>query len=278
MLQASPGHADYQVMQHCPGCGYLIPAMWTACRRCGAPLQGSVVTPESAMTPSSRIASIPLPPPPPPVTRPEPIPTRHDGMPEMADGMFVPRLVVAPARPSVPSRSLRGPAIALGVVALFTVATWFTIHHGSSAHAAPQVLAPRAPSAALPTNLDDVVRMRAESTRRTAMQAVESQTNAGGTVSVSDLLARQPGYQWVDANTDSKDSNVISLASNQGVVVIAVAASNHSICAFGRRQAPAAPEYVTMANMPQCRAANAPNVGWSTEPGGAASDLPDDQG
>ncbi len=222
--------------------------------------------------PTSRIASIPLPPPAPPITRPDP-------PPEMAEAMFAPRLVAAPAPPTVPNRSLRGPAIALGVIALFAIATWFTMHHhGSSSHAAPQVLAPRPPSAGLPTNLDDVVRMRAESTRHTAMQAIEAETGAGGSVSVADLATRQPGYHWVDANTDSSDINAISIASDQGEVVIAVAASNHSICAFGRRRAPAPPEYVTMSNMPQCRAANAPNVGWSNEAGGAASDLPDDQG
>ena len=193
--------------------------------------------------------------------------------------MFVPRLVVAPAPAPPPNPPLRGPAIALGVIALFAVATWFAIHgHSSSSGATPHVLAPRPPTAALPTNLDDVVRMRAESTRHTVMQAVESETDASGSVSTAALAVRQPGYQWVDANTDSKDSNAVSVWSNQGVVVIVVAASNHSICAFGRRRAPAPPVYVTMSNMSHCRAANAPNIGWSTEPGGAASDLPDDQG
>jgi hypothetical protein len=192
---------------------------------------------------------------------------------------LVPRIVVASPPSSAPTRSLRGPAIALGVIALFAVATWFTIHkHASSSGAAPRILAPRAPTNGLPTNLDDVVRMRAESTRHTAMQAVEAVTDGSGSVNVAAVAARQPGYQWVDANTDSKDSNTISVASDHGVVVIAVAASNHSICAFGQRQAPAPPEYVTMANMPKCRAANAPNMGWSTEAGGAASDLPDDSG
>jgi len=36
------------------------------------------------------------------------------------------------------------------------------------------------------------------------------------------------------------------------------------------------PSYVTMANLPQCRAIDAPAEGWSAEAGGAASDLPDE--
>jgi hypothetical protein len=35
---------------------------------------------------------------------------------------------------------------------------------------------------------------------------------------------------------------------------------------------------VTMAHEPSCAAIDAPGGGWSTEAGGAASDLPDDNG
>jgi hypothetical protein len=67
------------------------------------------------------------------------------------------------------------------------------------------------------------------------------------------------------------------VATATGSVTIAVAATNGT-CAFGRWIPPAPAEYVTMANEQHCRASVAPPDGWDPQPGGAASDLPDENG
>ena len=66
------------------------------------------------------------------------------------------------------------------------------------------------------------------------------------------------------------------MAQNGSTVTIAVDASSHDVCAFGQWSPNATPLYVTMAHVPTCAAVDAPGAGWSTESGGAGSDLPDD--
>jgi hypothetical protein len=101
--------------------------------------------------------------------------------------------------------------------------------------------------------------------------------SSGGAISPDGLAAEHPNLRWVAANADSPESGVVSLASESGVVTIAVGAPNAAkICAFGRWAPPSAPEYVTMSHVAHCRAEAAPAVGWSPEPGGAAFDLPDE--
>ena len=65
---------------------------------------------------------------------------------------------------------------------------------------------------------------------------------------------------------------------HRAAATIAVAATNKDVCAFGRWAAGAGAEYVTMAHVKTCRAIDAPTAGWAAEAGGAASDLPDDNG
>ncbi|MDQ1447757.1 MAG: hypothetical protein QOC79_728, partial [Actinomycetota bacterium] len=164
----------------------------------------------------------------------------------------------------------------IGVVLAAAFATvWFTFGPGTGArHGTPVALAPRVPTAGLPTSLEAVVRIGAESTRRNALQTVEQVGNGD----VASLANMQPNYKWLAGNERSTDSHVVSVAQNGDVVTIAVAASNHDVCAFGQWWPGATPQYVTMAHEPSCAAADAPGSGWSSEAGGAASDLPDDNG
>jgi hypothetical protein len=152
---------------------------------------------------------------------------------------------------------------------------WFTLKSSSSAPAqTPVVLTPRPASEGLPSGLDTVVRIQAESARRTGLQTAE-QVGSGD---IAQLAAAQPGFQWVGGDTPSTDPHTISVAQNGGVVTMAIAASNHDICAFGQWSPGGTARYVTMGHEPTCAAVDAPTRGWSAEAGGAASDLPDENG
>jgi hypothetical protein len=184
-----------------------------------------------------------------------------------------------PRRSSAGGNSVSGDAgkwIILAAMLLFFIAAiataWLTFKPGSSAQApTPVVLAPRPASEGLPSGLDTVVRIQAESARRTALQTAE-QIGSGD---IAQLAAAQPGYHWVTGDTPSTDAHTVSVAPSGGAVTIAVAASNRDVCAFGQWSPGTTPRYVTMGHEPSCAAVAAPAQGWSSEPGGAASDLPD---
>jgi hypothetical protein len=152
---------------------------------------------------------------------------------------------------------------------------WFTVKPGAKAQSSqPVTLAPKPPTAGLPTSLDAIVRIQAESSRRTALEAVEQLGNAD----IARLASAQPDFQWIGGDQGSTDPHVVSVTKTATGATIAVAASNKDVCAFGQWAEGGTPTFVTMAHEPVCSAANAPGSGWSTEPGGAASDLPDDPG
>ncbi len=171
-----------------------------------------------------------------------------------------------------------GKWIVLGAMLLFFVAAvataYFTLKPAAKGAQTPEVLAPRTPTEGLPSGLGTVVRMQAESARRTALQTAE----ALGSGDLARLAAAQPGFQWVAGDRPSTDAHTVSVAPGAGVVTMAVAASNHDVCAFGQWTIGGTARYVTMGHQPVCAAINAPAEGWSSEPGGAASDLPDDPG
>jgi hypothetical protein len=175
------------------------------------------------------------------------------------------------------TQTSRNPIVVGGVV-LFLIAAiataYFTLGPAAHKHLTPVVLAPKPPTNGLTTSLDDVVRMVAESSRRNALQAVESV----GSGDLTQLKLAQPNYTYIRGDQASTDPQTVSVAQNQSTVTIAVSGSNKDICAYGRWAPGSTPVYVTMAHEPACAATTAPNVGWSTEPGGAASDLPDDPG
>jgi hypothetical protein len=187
---------------------------------------------------------------------------------------------VAPVvvRPPAPARrSRQGPVIIAVLVAAIAFGGYQLLRPHAHAKAAPEVLAPRPASAGMPSSLHDAVRVQAESTRKFAIQAVEQLASEEGRELTATALAQmQPGYQWIAGNQPSTTSTMISFADTQGVVTVAVSTASREVCAFGRFTTIDGPSYVTMANLPQCRAVDAPVDGWSTEAGGAASDLPDE--
>jgi hypothetical protein len=180
----------------------------------------------------------------------------------------------APPRASMSTRAkVTGAILVVAFVVAAGATAWSTVRPGGTAKAeVPTVLAPRAPSAGLPGNLSVIVRVEAESARRTALQTIEASPNAD----LSTLASAQPDYQWVAGDQPSSGPKVVSVARSAGTVTIAVEASSHDVCAFGQWSPNASPSYVTMAHVPTCAAVDAPGAGWSAEPGGAGSDLPDD--
>jgi hypothetical protein len=172
-----------------------------------------------------------------------------------------------------------GKWVALAAMVIFLVVAIavaaLAIHPGDKAKAqTPVVLAPRPPTPGLTPDLGVIVRVEAESARHTALQAVA----AIGRGDPGALAAAQPDYKWVTGDEPSADPHTVSVVQNPDNVTIAVAASNHDVCAFGRWSNNVPPVYVTMAHQPSCAAVDAPANGWTTQAGGAASDLPDDLG
>ncbi len=261
-------------MTVCPDCGKTVRPIWPSCRSCGAllmaipaPLAPAGAT-RTATATSAGAAAV--------------------AAPSAAEQFFAPAVLqpVAQlpmaARPAYASTtstdSLRKWFVLFGMVVFMVAAlatAWFTLRSSSGAHhQTPVVLAPAVPAAGLPTSLSAVVRIQAESTRRAAVQTLE-QVGSGD---VTALAAMQPSFTWLAGNAPSTDSHVVSVAQTAGVVTIAVAASNHDVCAFAQWSPGASPLYVTMAHEPSCAAVDAPKTGWSSEAGGAASDLPDANG
>jgi hypothetical protein len=263
-------------MSACPACGKEVRPLWPSCRACGELLM-AVPAPLAPVGASVGAPGAPGAPP----------------TPSAEEQFFAPAVLQAPVNvlPSnAPTSYTHSPRIAgsgagmgkwialIGMV-VFVVsaigAAMFVLKPNATAgHQTPEVLAPRAPTAGLPTNLDSVVRIQAESTRHTALQTVEQV----GRADLGQLANMQPNYKWIAGNASSSDSHVVSVAQDPGSVTIAVAASNHDVCAFGQWASDGTVRYVTMAHETSCAAVNAPSIGWSSEAGGAASDLPDDIG
>jgi hypothetical protein len=262
----------------CPACGINVRPIWPSCRSCGAllmaipaPLAPAGATRAGTATASGAGAAA-------------------VAAPSAAEQFFAPTVLqpIAQLPPTfahahahastTSTESARKWFVLFGMVAFMVAAVataWFTLRSSSGAQRqTPVVLAPAVPAAGLPSGLGAVVRMQAESTRRTAVQALEEV----GSGDLTALAAMQPSFTWLAGNQPSTDSHVVSVAQSAGIVTIAVAASNHDVCAFARWSPGASPLYVTMAHEPSCAAVDAPGTGWSNEAGGAASDLPDANG
>jgi hypothetical protein len=179
--------------------------------------------------------------------------------------------------PAPPTSRFNAKTIAIGVLAVLIVAAgvYSAIPRGGHAKPPPTVLAPRPPSAGIPTNLSDVVRIAAESARHTALTTVvDAAGTTAGPLTLAQLQADQPSYQWIAGSEPSTTNTVISLTSGTGIDVIAVSGTDRDICAFGRWSPTIGSEYVTMAHVDNCAATNAPTSGWSPQPGGSNQDLP----
>jgi hypothetical protein len=268
------------VMKQCPGCGYIVPGGWTECRRCGA----SVAAPATSVTmPNGRAATLgglSLAPPPPigSMRGPEPVAGAGFGAP---DDALIPCARPRGAVPDTmlprpdPALNARNVVIAVLAAAIVAAGVYSMLPSGSHPKAAPTILAPLAPSAGLPTSLSAVVRIAAESARHTALTTViETAGTSGAPVSLAQLAAAQPDYQWLPGNAASTTNTVISITSGPGIDVIAVSGTDRDICAFGRWSTTFGSDYVTMAHVTDCAATSAPTTGWTSQPGGSAQDLP----
>jgi len=279
-------------MNRCPGCGYIVPASWSECRKCGAPVAAvpaSVAVPPVTAARRNGLATLP-PPPQAPASAPAAI--KADAGFGAPDDALIPggrpRAVVPDTMlpridplivhaPATMSSRFSAKAVAIGVVAVLIVAAgiYSMIPRGSHAKPPPAILAPRAPEAGIPTSLSDVVRIAAESARHTALSTVIDAAGSTGTaLTLAQLQQAQPSYTWVAGDTRSTTNTVVSITSGTGVDVVAVSGTDHDICAFGRWSPTLGSEYVTMAHVDNCSATNAPTNGWATEPGGSAQDIP----
>jgi hypothetical protein len=193
------------------------------------------------------------------------------------DPFYVSAPIIRPAPPA--PRSYTGLIVGAIVAIVVVVGAVSFMHSRNHPKPKPEVLAPRPATGSIPGSLAAITRQQAESTRHFALQAVEQLVSENGNTDQITLRAlgqMQPGFQWIDGIQPSTTYNMVSLGNSQGVVTVAVSTPSKEVCAFGKWSADAGPTYVTMANMPQCRAVDAPASGWTTEPGGSTSDLPDD--
>jgi hypothetical protein len=184
--------------------------------------------------------------------------------------------VVRPPAPPRRGVTHAGKLLVLAALAPLALVGYLVLRPAPSHTSPPRVLAPASPSAGMPESLAAAVRMQAESSRHVALQAVEQVTAERGTAAIADLAAAQPGLEWVTADQASTASKIVSIEQREGVATVAVSTPSREVCAFGRWSPGAVPEYVTIANVPQCRAVDAPVDGWTSEAGGAPSDLPDE--
>jgi hypothetical protein len=140
---------------------------------------------------------------------------------------------------------------------------------GTAASDAPVVLTPKEPMAGGIPGLSQAVRVQAESNRQMAFAAIMQARTAGdGTIDPALLQQAQPDITWLAAGESSTGPKEVSLADSAGVAVVAVSASNKTVCAFGRLPVSGVGEYVTMGNMHSCAATDAPAEGWTQLAGG----------
>jgi hypothetical protein len=241
-------------MKTCPRCADQVPDDSTRCGGCGALVIAPPVAVQTFTTAPATVVETP--------PAAEPI-----------DDFYVsaPIIRAAPA----PPRSYTGIIIAAAVLVGTVVAGLTFFHHTQAKKPPPSVLPAKPPIQGIPASLGDVTRMQAESTRHYAIQMVEQD---GGQFTLSDLAQQQPGYQWITGDQPSTTNIMVSVDDQQGVVTVAVSTPSKEVCAFGRWTAQDGATYVTMKDEPQCAAVDAPSDGWTTQPGGSASDLPDENG
>jgi hypothetical protein len=271
-------------MNQCPGCGYIVPGSWTECRRCGTPVSAPVASVAATSNGHGTLLPLATPQPAPPAFGAPGFGAPDDALiPGARPRGVVPDTMLPNIEPTIihapPSATsmLTARNVGIAIVALLvTIAGVYSmIPDGHHAKAAPTILAPLPPAAGLPTSLSAVVRIAAESARHTALATVMATVGDAGTpVTLEQLKAAQPSYQWIPGNEPSTTNTVVSITSGPGIDTIAVSGTDKDICAFGRWSATFGSDYVTMAHVTNCAATNAPTTGWTSQPGGSAQDLP----
>lgn len=238
----------------CPACGETVSPMWTSCRKCGAGLIAPPA-PLVAVAPAG------------PVVAPE----EQFFAPTVLQPVVV-RNPVAPKR-----RAPVGALVALVVLIVLGAGAYALTQSGGSHTAAsktPVVLSAQPPQAGIPS-LEQVVRIRAESSRQLAFSAIaQTYSEQDGRLDAQVLQGMQPSLKWIGGDQSSTGPMEVSFAQTNDGVAIAISTSSREMCAFGKWAPGAVSQYVTMGNVSSCRAIDAPASGWSTLAGGSASDLP----
>lgn len=249
-------------MKECGRCHAMAPETATKCTGCGALLvampvpvraMATTATPDSGPARSSLDPFGDFNPNPLPsfATPPQPAPERTSHSPGM---VFAAILVVV--------------AVGAGAYALMKGGG----DDATGSADAPVVLSGNEPMAGgIPGALSSAVRVQAESNRQRAFAALmQTQMQADGPLDREMLARAQPDLVWLGASESSEGPKEVSLAEPSDGFVIAISASNKTVCAFGRlpNQGTGVGEYVTMGNMSSCAATDAPTGGWSQLAGG----------
>jgi hypothetical protein len=233
----------------CPACGALLVAapVPIGARTTGVETASSATPPRSSLDPFGDFTANPLPPTATPLP-PAPVPARTS---YSAGMVFVAIIVMLALGGAV--YVMRGGG-------------------GSASDDAPVVLEPQeSMSGGIPGSLSDAVRVQAESNRQTAAAAVmQTTTQTGGGIDRALLHQAQPDFEWLGSGDSSTSPKEVSIGDTPEGIMIAISASNKTVCAFARlsNQGGGPAEYVTMGNMKSCAAEDAPADGWSQRSGG----------
>jgi hypothetical protein len=242
----------------CPGCGEAVPSVWPKCKKCGALL----IAPPTPLAPAT--------------------PPEGSAPRSVLDDRFFAAATLDPVsyKKAPPAKKKGVVAVVLAVIALLVVGggayAFMGSDGGAGSNSAPVVMPPHGATNGLPSGLGEAVRIQAESTRQRAFSAL-AQVSAQGNreqIDMRMLEQMQPDLKWLPAGESSTGPKEVSMSQSGPTVTVAIAASNKTVCAFGKWQMGGVGEYVTMANMHSCKATDAPAQGWSTLAGGSSADLP----
>ncbi|MGQ0824020.1 MAG: hypothetical protein ACT4OX_03130 [Actinomycetota bacterium] len=271
-------------MIRCPGCSYLVPPAWDACRRCGTAM-GTAAAPvgvAAGARPRPPAPGLARAAPPAPTCAP-PAPGAFDLLPGHSNAPPRPRdandlLPLSPLTPyATPAPPLRAPAparglplgtiVASGVIVMFVALAWAVWPRGNGTGGGDtggMEILPRPEPGELSISLDDAFRVQAEANLRmatVALQMVVAETGDLALLTPETLAQYDPSMRFVAGNTASTGSNVASLTTTADRAVVAVA-GDAGICAFARIDLMGTLETVTVRTSGECRADRAPTVGW----------------
>ena len=271
---SAPTKGWHTRMSACPACGKEVRPLWPSCRACGALLMAAPA-PLAPVGASVGASNGPR--------------TVGGGAVLRARGATGPcqRRARRTRPPRTPiARRIAGSGAGMGkwitliamvvfVISAVGAAMFVLKPSATAAHQTPEVLAPRRADRGS-ADQPRLHRARFRRSRRGAPRSRRWSRSAAAISANSRTCSRTTSGSRATRRRATRTSS--PLRQNAGSVTIAVAASNHDVCAFGQWTPDGAVRYVTMAHETACAAVNAPSIGWSSEPGGAASDLPDNIG
>lgn len=262
-MESGRSAADEFVVRSCPRCAYAAADLGLKCPQCGSLVVAPPATAPVAAEPvhATPYADTPV-------------------APTCDEQFFTPATFTPIERPAVASNTARPrpwwPAlVAVVIVLVIAYSARGLVTGGSHAAKTPVILPPHGATTGIPS-LSDAVRVQAESSRQVAFSAISEVYAESGPPTVELLQGRQPSLTFVGANDQSTGPHVVSFATTNDTATIAIGATNHDVCAFGRLPYGGVGQYVTESNVSSCTAADAPTTGWSDLAGGSGSDLPAD--